>query len=276
MYPSDEIPLHILPEVDFLASEQKVVFGEHAINHRVNFYAIIWFMEDGDHHYIDFEQYPIRKNMVYLLAEHQVHAIPSANLPNARVVVFSTKVFLSIEELELQQLFLPFDNRGILIPEEMVPYLEKLFSLIVLEYSSAADHRILLKYTTSFLLQLYKFAEHHLQVIFQKDVRMTKLLQTIIRYYREQQPVSFYASEIGLSIQHANKILKATAGTTIGELVYRLLLTEAKRELLRGIFSIKEIAYHLGFSDQSYFSRFFKKQTGISPQQFQREVAGGQ
>ena len=57
-------------------------------------------------------------------------------------------------------------------------------------------------------------------------------------------------------------------GKTITRLVHDRLLLEAKRELVYGNLSIKDIGYILGFEDPSYFSRFFKKYTGIEASKF--------
>lgn len=267
-----QIPLHILPEIDFLASEKRIAFGEHAINHRINFYAIIWFTADGGTHYIDFEPYPVRKNLVYLLARNQIHSIPTNILPDARVIVFSSDFHLSIEEKELKLLFLPINKQAIEIPDELEHHLNNLFSLIVLEYSTLADNRLLHKYTSAFLTQLYRLARHQLPVLLSKDLRLIRLIELIEEHYTEQQPAAFYARQIGLTNKRANEIMKRYAATTIGELNYKLLLTEGKKELLKGEKSIKEIAYYLGFNDQSYFSRFFRKRTGLTPQAFQQEL----
>ncbi|STD11909.1 helix-turn-helix domain-containing protein [Chryseobacterium carnipullorum] len=51
-------------------------------------------------------------------------------------------------------------------------------------------------------------------------------------------------------------------------MIAQRLILEAKRELSFGALTIKEIAFKLGFSDASYFSRFFKKQTGRNPEGF--------
>lgn len=268
----NEIPIHVLPETDFLASEKRVAFGEHSVNHRINFYAMVWFIAGEGTHYIDFEPYPIKKNHVYLLARNQIHSIPSNILPDARVIVFSSDFYLSIAETELKLLFLPINNQAIQIPAELEKHLSNLFSLIILEYSTHADDRLLLKYTAAFLIQLYRLARNQLPVLLNKDLRLIRLFELIEQHYTEQKPASFYAGQIGLTTKRANEIMKRYAGTTIGELSYKLLLTEGKKELLKGEKSVKEIAYYLGFNDQSYFSRFFRKRTGVTPQQFQQEL----
>lgn len=269
----EALPIHILPGTRFLASDQRLSFGEHSINHRIDFYAIIWFTEDQHEHFIDFEPFPIRKNLVYLIAEKQVHAIPSHSLPNARVIVFSSDFFYSIEEIQLRQLFLPFENEGIQIPAEMVTPLESLFSLILLEYHGSSDFNLLSKYTATLLLHLYRFSSRPLSAVSNRDSRMVRLLQLIQLHFKEQKPVSFYAQQIGLTPKRINEILKEVAEVTISQLCHQLLLLESKRMLFNEALSIKEIAYQLSFSDQSYFSRFFKKYTSTTPEKFRAKTA---
>jgi AraC family transcriptional activator of pobA len=269
---SDNIPLHILPDIQFLASDQIVAFGEHRPSHRINFFAIIWFSEDKGEQFIDFETYPVRKNLVYLISKNQIHSIPASQLPKARVIVFSTDFFHRIDEMYLRQLFLPFENNGIEIPEDMVQPLQNLFSLILLECASQSDTSLLLKYTTAFLQHLYRFAAHRLPVASGEDTRIVKLLQLVEQHFKENRSASFYAGQIGLTPKRMNEILRKKAGITINQLVSQLLLIESKRELFHGDFSIKEIAYSLGFTDQSYFARFFRKHTGTTPELFRRQA----
>lgn len=269
---SGDIPLHILPDVQFLASDQIVAFGEHRPSHRINFFAIIWFSEDKGEQFIDFETYPIKKNHVYLISKNQIHSIPASQLLKARVIVFSADFFHRIEETSLRQLFLPFENNGIEIPQNMVQPLQHLFSLILLECTDQADTALLLKYTTAFLQHLHRFAVHRLPTAGVEDTRIAKLLQLVEQHFKENRTASFYADQIGLTPKRMNEILRKKAGITINQLLSQLVLIESKRELFHGDFSIKEIAYSLGFADQSYFARFFRKHTGTTPELFRRQA----
>lgn len=267
MHKADGIPTHTLPAKDFLISDQSPHFGEHWPSHRISFYAVVWFRESKGNHFIDFESYPVRKNRVYFIGKHQVHSIPARSLPKALTIVFSTDFFQRIEEPFLRQLFLPFDNAGFQIPAHMVKPMEQLFELILLEYNGAADADLLLKYTTAFLFQLHRFSGHSFSLA-AEDQRMLQLFQLIETHYKENRSTTFYAQKIGLTAKRINEILREKASTTISQLCYQLLLIEAKRELFHGQAPVKTIAYDLGFSDQSYFARFFRKHTGVTPEQF--------
>ncbi|MBW8683335.1 helix-turn-helix domain-containing protein [Chitinophaga rhizophila] len=268
---SSDIPLHTLPELPFLASDQRTAFGEHWSSHRIDFYAVIWFTEDADVHFIDFEPYPVRKHTIYLLGQHQVHAIPAEVRPKANIIVFSAAFFHRIEEPFLRQLFLPFDNRGIIVPPDMCVPLTHLFNLIVLENNGVSDLTLLLKYTTAFLWHLYRFASHQLSYTAGEDSRISKLYALLQTHFTEERSAGFYAQQLGLTTKRINEILRGKTGMTISQLLYQLLLIEAKRALFHGEMSVKEIAYQLGFADQSYFARFFKKHTGITPEQFREK-----
>ncbi|RYY58036.1 MAG: helix-turn-helix domain-containing protein [Chitinophagaceae bacterium] len=273
MKKNDSIPLHELPDLPFMASDKPFVFGDPAENHRINFYAIIWFLEDKGQHFIDFKSYPVRKNCIYLLAENQVHSIPAPVLPCARVIVFPADFFHQIEDLQLRQLFLPFEEGGFQVPPEMVLPMEQLFKLLLLEYRGKAESQMLLQYTTLLLRHLFRFGKDRLPAVAGEDSRMVKLFQLIGENYKENRSTAFYATQIGLTPKRINEILRKTAGITMSQLLYQLLLLESKRELFHGVLSIKEIAYNLGFSDQSYFARFFKKHTRISPEKFREKAA---
>ncbi|UWU18234.1 helix-turn-helix domain-containing protein (plasmid) [Rhizobium sullae] len=95
--------------------------------------------------------------------------------------------------------------------------------------------------------------------------RMEVLSGLIQQHLRGHRPAAFYARELGISPTHLNRIVKASTGHSMHELIARKLTDEAKRELVFTFGSVQEIGYRLGFGDPAYFSRFFLKQTGETP-----------
>lgn len=97
------------------------------------------------------------------------------------------------------------------------------------------------------------------------DRRLEAFSSLLHREVRNHRPASFYADALGITPTHLNRVLKAKTGFGTQELVAQRLIEETQRELLFTPGSIKEVAFRLGFSDPAYFSRFFSRQTGLTP-----------
>jgi AraC family transcriptional activator of pobA len=82
--------------------------------------------------------------------------------------------------------------------------------------------------------------------------------------------VNVMASQLNLSPRYLSDMLKQETGKTAMELIHIYLVNEAKNRLKSDDQRVSEIAYELGFENLPYFSRLFKKETGISPNQFKK------
>lgn len=102
------------------------------------------------------------------------------------------------------------------------------------------------------------------------DPVVTTLRNLIEQNYRRERQVAFYAGVLSMSPDRLNDIIKRAAGVTAGHMIRQRVLTEAKRELVFTGRTIHDIAYDLAFSDPSHFARFFRKQTGMTPQDFRQ------
>lgn len=89
--------------------------------------------------------------------------------------------------------------------------------------------------------------------------------------FREHLPLQHYARSMNLSTGQLSRLCRETLGMSALEVINARLIHEAQRDLIYTSDSIKAVAARLGYVDEAYFSRFFRKHTGMSPVSFRRE-----
>ncbi len=91
-------------------------------------------------------------------------------------------------------------------------------------------------------------------------------------HFREWQTLAPYAKELGVTVNHLNDVIQQETGHAAGSLVRQRRLLDAKRLLLHSDMSVAEIGYQTGFQDPSYFTRFFRRETGATPADFREQI----
>ncbi|EDZ99618.1 transcriptional regulator, AraC family [Burkholderia sp. H160] len=102
-----------------------------------------------------------------------------------------------------------------------------------------------------------------------RAAQIKRLRELIAAHLREHQPIDFYAEKLGVTAAQLGRICREELGHSPLSLVNDQLIREAQRDLVYSGSSIKQIAHALGFEDAAYFSRYFRKQTGVTPKEFQ-------
>lgn len=100
-----------------------------------------------------------------------------------------------------------------------------------------------------------------------------KTFQNLVEehFLKEKSP-SFYADLMHISPNTLSKKIKAEFSKTPSQIIQERVILEAKKQIHLTRKSIKEIASELNFEDEFYFSKYFKKHTGVSPTKFREEV----
>ena len=105
-----------------------------------------------------------------------------------------------------------------------------------------------------------------------KAVLVDRFRALVDAHFRQRWPIEAYADALGLSAGQLTRLCQELLGHSSLAVVNARTVHDAERELVYSTLSIKQIAAVLGFADEAYFGRFFKKQTGRTPSAF-REAA---
>lgn len=127
-------------------------------------------------------------------------------------------------------------------------------------------------YLATLIYEIKKLmSEQNLNPFPSKSFLITKQYSDLLALHiTESQSIEFYAKKLGITPNHLNKSVKSATGKTAVSLLNEARLLEAKVKLKHSRMPVGEIAFHLGFEDHSYFTRFFKKIEGITPLEYRK------
>ncbi|GAE64779.1 helix-turn-helix domain-containing protein [Chryseobacterium indologenes] len=108
--------------------------------------------------------------------------------------------------------------------------------------------------------------------IWKPDALFLKFLEKVRQHFSDNYPVAQFSDLLNTTEAKLNEVSKLHTQKTAQNVIYSLIISEAKRLLLYEKLTIKEIAYQLGFNDPFYFSNFFKKHTSLSPKDYQKNL----
>lgn len=119
---------------------------------------------------------------------------------------------------------------------------------------------------------------HHYDALYHRETDLMKqnrsreqtifdrFIQLVNQHCTEHRQLDYYAQRICLTQRYLGTVIRQTSGVTAKEWIDRALITRIKVELLHTDKSVADIAYDLGFANPAFFSKYFKRLTGLTPQ----------
>ena len=105
-----------------------------------------------------------------------------------------------------------------------------------------------------------------------QEVYVQKFMRLVQQRFRTDRAIKDYADQLNVSAKYLTQLVKQYTGKNASDLITEQVIKEAKSLLLDPQLSIGQIADRLDFSDQSFFGKYFKRQTGISPKIYRSSV----
>lgn len=250
---------------------------------RHNYYSMILTLTGSAHLDVDLEQYDVPPNSMICLSPFQPYRISSEENFTGIILNFHPDFFCTYRyqnEVETEgTLFHNIYEPPFFYVSDTPKLLELLAQMETeINKSDIALHEVLVAYIKIFLIQVLRMKQADTKIEIQRsDAKEPQIIQqlvdTIEREFKRLHSPAEYAEVLNISPNALAKIVKKYYNKTLTEIIAQRIMIEAKRELYLTGKTVKEIAYILGYEDEFYFSRFFKKHAQISPQLY-RETVG--
>lgn len=100
------------------------------------------------------------------------------------------------------------------------------------------------------------------------EMLVENYIRLVQKHYKKERLLSFYANELCLTPKHLSKVIKETSGKTANNWIDDYVILEAKALLKSTNMTVQQICDELNFDCQSFFGKYFKRHTGMSPREY--------
>jgi AraC-like DNA-binding protein len=240
---------------------------------------VLYLSKGSGFHIIDGNKYEIQPPCVFFMSPGQAHKIEFSNDIEGYIFIFTSEFYLINQTNQNRLIEFPFfftirqENRPLMLESKQdVQFLETLFKKGIAEIEKREKFSVdLLRSVLDLVLTscavLYK-PDENLLPKGKGNIVVKKFLQLVEENYQNNLTVNEYADKLSITPNHLTQTVNQLTGKTSSQIIKAKQVLEIKRLLVYTNLSVTEIAGQLNFPDQSYFTRFFKRETGISPLQY--------
>ncbi|HEY9196044.1 MAG TPA: helix-turn-helix transcriptional regulator [Mucilaginibacter sp.] len=250
-------------------------------SHGHSFYHLVLFTQGSGTHTIDFKTFEVKPGQIYFMIPGQVHSWGFDGFTDGYIINFSESF---IQSFILQPGYVDsfsffkgdLENSVINLPDDGFTLAKNLLEQIVTETTKPAAWggdmvRLLMLQLFIHVNRLNNRLQPEGKLSY-NQILLKNYLNLIEQHYADIKLPKDYAELLYITPNHLNAVCKDLLNQSAGELIRNRTLLEGKRLLINAGLSISEISLKLNFSDNSYFTKFFKKATGLTPEEFRRQI----
>jgi len=254
---------------------------------RNNYYSLIWVKEGIGKLKTNFSEYNFGRNSLFSFAPYQPFMLSSTSVKGVAIYFHSDFFCIHKHQTEVTCNGVLFNNiyqkPFFRVDEKLEDTLDKVVGQIKTEIQrpGLAQYELLISFMKIFLISASRAKAQQqpesipLPTSRREPFILQNLKEAIEKDFRSKHTPQDYAILLNISSNALARIAKTHFNKTLTNLITERIIIEAKRELYLTNKSVKEVAYELGYDDEYYFSRFFKKNVNISPQAYRETVGFG-
>ncbi|GAA4844009.1 AraC family transcriptional regulator [Algivirga pacifica] len=287
----DFIPTYSLDNFNRASSSKKASYQVEVFDanrhfkvqypHRHDFFEVLFLTQGTGNHIIDDKVYAITPPCIFFLSPGQAHKLELSKDIKGYIFLFTSEFYLLHKTNKNKLLELPFffnvqhENAPLLIssPNDL-SFIQMLFEKGCEQIKQGTDE---IEIMNSLLDLLLNYCNH----IYPREMKeiasskgqllVRKFRQLIEEMYHTNAGIQQYADALNITPNHLTQTVRQVTGRTSSDLIKDKMLLEIKRLLIHTDLTATEIAHQLNYSDQSYFTKFFKKATGVTPTEFRKK-----
>ena len=244
--------------------------------HAHDFYLLLYVTHGHGTHTIDLVSYELRPGSLFFMTPGQVHHWLLSDDAQGYVVLFEADFYLF--RYPGSRLFdYPFFNHThppVLYLAEGKTEIRFLIERMWAEDAAPAPQQD--EVFRSYLHICLELAARHFPSTTAPEPEEPRHAQQLLREFgalinqgfRVHREVQYYADQLHVSPNHLNALCRRHLSKTASAFIQERVLVEARRLLRHTPATVSQVADALGFEDASYFGRYFRKHTGLTPDTF--------
>jgi AraC family transcriptional regulator, transcriptional activator of pobA len=251
--------------------------------HRHDFFEVLYLMRGSGFHVIDGNRYDIKPPCVFFMSPGQAHKIEYSHDIEGYLFIFTADFYLANRSNQNSLIEFPFfynlkqENPPLhLQTESDILFLQELFKRSISELDNNETNKLdLLRSLLDLILMTCSSRYTTLENIDKKGrghILVKQFYHLVEENNLKNLSLKEYADRLAVTPNHLTQIVKSLTGKTSSQIIKAKQILEIKRLLVHTNLSVAEIAHQLNFEDQSYFTKFFKRESGYLPLQYRNRT----